>query len=96
MILFDANPIITRSPLCLFFQYDMCENVIRQSITLNKPLYTQCKLWTLCSLCICWQSLTPVNLPWSGVNRLLDMQDLCNSGSCVIKRWFSNSCLSHV
>ena len=34
----------------------------------------------------CWSSLTPVNLPLGGVNRLLDMQGLRRRGSCVIKR----------
>ena len=37
-------------------------------------------------LCISWPSLTPVNLPWGGVHRSLDMQGLRNQGSCVIKR----------
>jgi len=41
-------------------------------------------------------SFTPVNLPWNGVNRLLDMQELCNQGACVIKRCLSNACLSDV
>ena len=80
----------------IFFFYNMCENVSRRSITLNIPLYTQCKLWKSCSLCISWPSLTPVNLPCGGVNRSLDTQGLPNRGSCVIKRWLSNSCLSHV
>ena len=97
-VLFDANPIITWSPLGpkVFFQYNMCENVSRRSITLNIPLYKQSKLWKSCSLCISWPSLTPVNLPWGGVNRSLDMQGLHNWGSCVIKRWLSHSCLSQV
>ena len=56
----------------------MCENVSRRPITLNVPLYTQCKLWKSFSLCISWPSLTPVNLPWGGVNRSLDMQGLRN------------------
>jgi len=78
------------------FRYNMCENVSKQPKTLNLPLYTHCKLWKLCSMCISWPSLTPVYLPWGGVNRLLDMQGLRNQGSCVIKRCLSNACLSHV
>ena len=31
-------------------------------------------------------SLTTVNLPWGGVNGLLDIQGLPNRGACVIKR----------
>ena len=39
---------------------------------------------------------TSYYLPWAGVNRLLNIQGSRNRGSCVIKRWLRNSCLSHV
>ena len=49
-----------------------------------------------CENRISWPSLTQINLPWGGVNRSLDIQCLRNRGACVIKRWLSSTCLSHV
>ena len=58
----------------IYFQY-ICENVRRSQ-------YTQCKLWNSYSLCISYPSLTPVNLPWGGVNGSLDIQCLRKRGAC--------------
>jgi len=85
-VLFEANPILTRSPrgppnIFPVQHVWKCQQTID---VLKHMLYTQCKLWKSCSMCICWPSLTQVYLPWSGVNRLLDMQGLRNRVTCVI------------
>jgi len=84
---YNADSIITLSPR---FQYFVSENVSR------RLRFTQCKLWNSYSLCISEPILTPVNLPWGGVNGSLDIQCLRNQGARVLKRWLSNICSSHV
>ena len=73
----------------IFSQYNLCENVSRRS------WYTQSKLWKSYSLCMSEPSLTTVNLPWGGDNGSLNIQCLCDQGSCVIERWLSNFCLQN-
>ena len=90
---YNADTIITRSPLGseIFFQYNYvqkCQQAIAVLYNASCEIHTPCVFPRL--------SLIPVSLPLGGVNGSLNIQCLRNLGSCVMKRWLCNSCLSHV